>query len=61
MTNCDALRRGSGGGGGVFAGGLEMNIFSTIFRDFEKYDQETVFPTLDGASNYWKKYREIEI
>ena len=53
MTNCDALRRGSGGGG-VFAGGLEMKIFSTIFRDFEKYDQETVFPTLDGASNYWK-------
>ena len=52
---------GRGGGGGVFAGGLEMNIFSTIFRDFEKYDQETVFPTLDGASNYWKKYREIEI
>ena len=52
---------GRGGGGDVFAGGLEMNIFSTIFRDFEKYDQETVFPTLDGASNYWKKYREIEI
>ena len=55
------LYAGGRGGGGVFAGGLEMNIFSTIFRDFEKYDQETVFPTLDGASNYWKKYREIEI
>ena len=55
------LYAGGRGGGGVFAGGLEMKIFSTIFRDFEKYDQETVFPTLDGASNYWKKYREIEI
>ena len=52
--------RGGGGGGG-FAGGVGMKVFSTIFRDFEKYDQETVFPTLDGASNYWKKYREIEI
>ena len=47
---------GRGGGRIVFAGGREMKIFSTVFRGFwEKYGRETVFSTLDGAGNYWKK------
>ena len=40
----------------VFAGGREMKIFSIIFRDFgKKISRGTVFSTLDGAGNYWKK------
>ena len=45
---------GREGGGVVFAGRREMKIFSTVLRFWEKYDRETVFPTLDGAGNYWK-------
>ena len=33
----------------------------SISRFLEKYDRETVFLTLDGAGNYWKKLREIGI
>ena len=37
----------------VFFGGREMNIFSTVLRDFEKkYVQEVVFSTLEAAGNY---------
>ena len=33
-----------------------MKIFSIIFRDFgKKISRGTVFSTLDGAGNYWKK------
>ena len=39
-----------------FAGGREIKIFITVFQDLgKKYGWETVFPTLDGAGNYWKK------
>ena len=56
-----SLKGGKGERGGVvFAGGREMKIFSTLFRDFGKYGRETVFSTLDGAGNYWKK-RDINI
>ena len=45
-----------GGGDVVFASGRKMKIFSTVFWDFaKKFGQETVFSTLDGADNYWKK------
>ena len=27
----------------------------SISRSWEKNGRETVFPTLDGAGNYWKK------
>ena len=50
-----------GGEGVVFAGGREMKIFSTVFRDFGKdmvgkryfqqYVRETVFSTQHGAGN----------
>ena len=37
MLFIDALLGGGGGGGDVvFAGGWEMKIFSTVFRDFGK-------------------------
>ena len=32
-----------------------------ILRFGEKCGQETVFSTLDGPGNYWKKQREIGI
>ena len=54
-------RGGGGGEGVVFAGGREMKIFSTVFRDFGKdmvgkryfqqYVRETVFSTQHGAGN----------
>ena len=50
------LKKERGRGVVVFAGGREMRIFSTVFRDFgEKYGREAVFSALDGAGNYWKK------
>ena len=59
--NCKCIlgvgEEGMGGGGCVvFAGGREMKIFSTVFQDFWKnFGGETVFLTLDGAGNCWKK------
>ena len=32
-----------------------------ISRFWKKYGRETVFSTLEGVGNYWKKYREIGI
>ena len=55
----------SEGGDVVFSGRHEIKNFGTVFRDFgKKYGNgiwETVFSTLDGAGNYWKKLREIGI
>ena len=48
-----------GGRGVVFAGGREMTIFSTVFRDFGKNMVGKRY--LDGAGNYRKKQREIGI
>ena len=62
MQHSNYGRRGVGGwGGGV--GGVrsicrwtETEHFQhSISRSWEKNGRETVFPTLDGAGNYWKK------
>ena len=54
--------RGGRGVGGVFAGRREMKIFSTVFRDFGKnMVGKTVFSTLGGVGNYWRKQQKIGI
>ena len=50
------------GGGGVFAGRRDMKIFTTVFRDFGKnMVGKTVFSTLGGVGNYWRKQQKIGI
>ena len=50
------------GGGVVFGSRQEMKIFSTVFRDFGKnMVGKTVFSTLGGVGNYWRKQQKIGI
>ena len=38
----------------------KIKIFSRVFQDLgKKYGRETVFSTLGGVGNYWKKEREV--
>ena len=47
--------------GVVFGSRQEMKIFSTVFRDFGKnMVGKTVFSTLGGVANYWRKQQKIE-
>ena len=48
--------------GVVFGSRQEMKIFSTVFRDFGKnMVGKTVFSTLGGVGNYWRKQQKIGI
>ena len=52
----------AGGGGGVFAGRREMKILIAVFRYFGKnMVGKTVFSTLGGVGNYWRKQQKIGI